>query len=307
MGLKPDKPTAPDPAQTANQQSQYNLLAAQNTQKLNAVDKTSPFGSATYQKDASGNVTGMTSSLNPTLSGVVSNVGNTAETLSNYLPTQAFDSTKAAPSTTDIAGTMYGKGAALLQPQFDQARNAQDVSLTNRGLPVGSEARNLSEGNLARQQSLALSDLASQATLAAPAEQQRMINNARTDYGMPAQQFSAQLGNLGLLNGIMPQASLPSVSVGAPNYAGLAEQGYQNQMQQYNSDMSGLGNMAKMAVAVGAAPFTGGASLGLLGGMSPTGGQQAYGNFTNMFNGGGYGSYGAPNAMGSQGMGWAVG
>lgn len=295
MGLKPSKPTAPDPVALAGQQTQYNADAARQTQGLNAVDRTTPFGSATYQRDASGNVTGMTSSLNPQLSAAASTIGGKTATLANALPTQAFDSTKVGPGQVDIAKSMYDKGVNLMQPQWDQARNAQDVQLTNRGLPVGSEARNIAEGNLARQHNLALSDLASSATLASSQEQQRLINNARTDYQMPAQQLSAQLGSLGLLGGMAPQASLPQVNVSAPNVAGMTMDAYNQKMQQYNSDMAGLGNMAKMGVGLAAAPFTGGTSLGLIGGMTPSDGRAAYGSFTNMFNGS---SSGFPTAGG---------
>ena len=285
MGLKPSKPTAPDPVATADTQNQYNLSSARQTQNLNAVDKTNPFGTASYTRDANGNVTGVNQSLTPDLAATAGTIGNKAAALAGTLPTSAFSSTAAAPNTDNIAQTMYNKGVNLMQPQWDQSRNAQDVQLTNRGLPIGSEARNIAEGNLARQHDLALSDLASQSTLAASNEQQRLINNARSDYQMPAQQLSAQLSNLGLLNGLAPQANLPQVDVRAPNYAGLSENAYNQAMQQYNSDMSGLGNIAKMGVGLAAAPFTGGASLGLIGGMTPSGGQAAYNNFTGMFNG----------------------
>lgn len=271
MGLKPSKPNAPDPVALAGQQMQYGTDAARQTQNLNAVDRTTPFGTASYQRDAAGNISGMTSSLNPALTAVGNKIGKAAKGLAGALPTTAFDSTTVAPGQIDIGKTLYDKGVSLMEPQWQQTRNAQDVQLTNRGLPIGSEARNIAEGNLSRQHDLALADLASTANLASSQEQQRLINNARTDYQMPAQQLSAQLGNMGLLAGLTPQASLPSVNVSAPNFAGMSMDAYNQQMQQYNADMAGLGNIAKLGLGVAAAPFTGGASLGgagLIGGMS---------------------------------------
>jgi hypothetical protein len=41
-------PSPPDPMQTANQQAQFNLEAAQNQQALNMVNQVTPFGSLEY-------------------------------------------------------------------------------------------------------------------------------------------------------------------------------------------------------------------------------------------------------------------
>lgn len=250
MGKK--QPKAPNAMNLAQQQQGYNAQAAQQQLDLNSIDRSNPFGSSVFQRDENGVPTGMTNTLSGALQGGANTLMGAYGSMAGMLPTSAFNSTTAAPSTDYLSQAYYDKGSALLQPQFAQARAAQDEQLTNRGLPIGSEARSLAEGNLARQQSLALSDLAGQAVQLAPAEQQRLITNARTDYQMPAQMLGTYGQNLGILGGLMPQVQQASATVGSPDYMGAANQQYQAQMGQYNAQMQGLGQMA-------------GAGLGLLG------------------------------------------
>lgn len=251
------KPKAPDPAQTANTQLGYNKDAAQSSININSINKSGPFGSSTFTKDASGNTTGIQTSLDPSLTGTAGNITGNLGAVTGSLPTAPFDST-GVKSTSDIAKMYYDKGAALLDPQFSQARNEQDINLTNRGLPIGSEARNTAEGNLARSQSVALSDLASQSNLAASSEQQRLIDNARKDYTQPYDIASGGLGLLTGLKGLTPEASQPSAAVGSPDYTSTVNNNYNAATQQYNNTMTGVGQLA-------------GAGAGLMLGM-PTGG-----------------------------------
>ena len=146
-------PRAPAPMQTASQvtasQADANRSAASDTLRLNSMDRSNPFGSAAFTRDANGVPTGVSTSFSAPLQGGFDAVTGAFTGMAGQLPTTAFNSTAAAPSTDWISRAFYDKGAALLAPQFDQARKAQDVQLTNRGLPMGSEARNIAEGNLA--------------------------------------------------------------------------------------------------------------------------------------------------------------
>jgi hypothetical protein len=261
-----DKPKAPDPSATANTQLGYNKDAAQSSINVNSINKSGPFGSSNFTKDASGNTTGISTSLDPTLAPSAGNITGNLGSVTGQLPTQNFDSTTAVPNTDAIGQTYFNKGKALLQPAFDQSKAQNDVNLTNRGLPIGSEARNISEGNLERSHDLALSDLAAGSNLAASNEQQRLIGNARTDYLQPYDTSSKSLGLLAGLKGLTPEATAPTASVGSPDYTGSVNNAYNQEMTQYNAKMTGLGQLA-------------GAGAGMLAGLPP-------GTLTGMFNSG---------------------
>jgi hypothetical protein len=259
FGLLPDAPKAPDPTKTAQTQAQYNKDAAQTSINMNSQNRTGPFGSSTFTKDASGNVNGMTTSLDPSLQGAASGFTGALGTTAGMLPGQAFSSTGAAPDTSYLSKDFYNNGAALMQPQMDQQRKQLDEQLTNRGLPIGSEAYTDATGNMQRSQNLALSDLASRATQLAPAEQQRLINNARTDYMLPYEQAHGTLGLLQGLNTLAPQAQQAQANVGSPDYMGAVNNKYNADMAAYNAKMQGIGQLA-------------GAGAGLLLGQMPAGG-----------------------------------
>lgn len=210
---------------------------------MNAMDQYGPFGQSIFNRDSKGNPLGIETRLDNELGVGADRVMGNFSNFAGLLPTSAFDSTTAAPNTDYISRTIYDRGRNLLDPTFQQARQEQDVNLTNRGLPIGSEARNISEGNLGRQQSLAYSDLASQASLAAPQEQQRLIGNARADYQMPYTTAASGLGLLSGLRGLTPNAAQPQASVQAPDYASGVWNAYSADMQNYQNQMSGLGQL----------------------------------------------------------------
>jgi len=260
MGKK--SPKAPDAMQTANQQYSMNKQAAQDNLKMNAMDQTNAFGSSTFTRDANGNPTGINTQFSGNLQTGFDNLGGAYANYTSQLPQEAFDSTKIA-QTDELAKAYYQKGSDLLQDDFGQARSAQDVQLTNRGLPIGSEARNIAEGNLAKQQSLALSTLAKDATLMSPQEQQRLIDNARQDYGMKFDNANQTLGMLSGMKGLTPQANQPQANAQAGDYQGAAYQNYQAQQNAYNNKMAGYGALAKTALGLATTPLTGGATGGL--------------------------------------------
>lgn len=259
-------PKAPDPMQTAQTQAGMNKQAAQDTLRINAMDKSNPYGSSTFTRDADGNPTGMTSQFSAPLQAGFDNVGGSFSNYTGRLPTENFDSTKIA-QTDDLSRTFYNRGRDLLADDFSQDRQAQDINLTNRGLPVGSEARTISEGNLARQQSLALSTLAKDASLLAPQEQQRLINNARDDYRGAFDNADRSLGLLSGMSGLLPQVSQPTAAVGAGNFAGAQSDKFAADQKAYNDKMAGYGSLLKTGLGLALTPMTGGLSSTLLGGM----------------------------------------
>jgi len=252
-------PKAPDPTQTAQAQAQYNKDAAQSTINMNSMNRQGPYGSSTFQRDQNGNPIGITNSLDPSLAGASGSFTGALGAVGGMLPGQAFNSQTAAPDTSYLAQDFYRNGAALMAPQMEQERKRLDETLTNRGLPIGSEAYTDASGNLQRSQNLALSDLASRATQLAPQEQQRLINNARTDYMQPYQQGSQTLGLLQGLNSLVPQAQQATANVGSPDYMGAVNSKYQADVAQYNNQMNGMGNLLKTGAGLFLSPVpTGG-------------------------------------------------
>jgi hypothetical protein len=270
-----DAPKPPKAAKVSAEQATYNKQAAQDTLNFSAPGATTstPFGSSTVLRDADGNPIGTERNLSAGLQPTAGNLMSNMQAQTGLLPTEAFSSITAAPDTSAISQTFFDKGAALLQPQFAQAQNRWRVEEAERGLPIGSEASMDQRGNLDRQQSLAMSDLASQATLLAPQEQQRLIQNARADYLQPYDTARASTQNLGLLNSFLPQTNLAQPGVQSVNHSQNVQNEYQAKMDAYNSQMGGIGQLVSTGLGLLTAPMTGGASLlGAAGGLFGGGG-----------------------------------
>ncbi len=261
MGLKPDKPQAPDPTKTANTQLGYNTNAAQSTINMNSLDRNGPFGSATFTKDANGNVTGQNVSLSDALQGGANNAQNNFSALTGNLPTAPinFDNN----TVGNIVKSNYDAYSALQQPGRDQAQKNLDVTLSDRGIPIGSEVYNDAQGNLTRANSLADQNAAATFLNAAPGLQSQLDANTINQYNAPYTTAANSLGLLSGLNGLVSPAQQGSASVGSPNYTGLVGQQFDDQTQQYNSDMNGLGSLASTGLGLLTAPLTGGLTGGL--------------------------------------------
>lgn len=241
----------PDAGQTAASQSRINRQTAKDNLRLNSIDRHGVFGSTTFDKDASGLPTAISTNLSPEMGGLLSNYTGIAQGLSgggadggtNPLSTQ-YDPFGA--ETQGYSQQFFDRGQALLQPGFDQAQNNLDVRLTERGLPIGSEARNIAEGNLQREQGLAMSDLAANAALQGP-QIAAMTRN---------QQFGDLNNIMGLVGGI-PQpdgVAQPQANIAAPDYAGMTWNNYAAERQNYADQMGGLGSL----LGTGAKLMTGG-------------------------------------------------
>ena len=196
-------------------------------------------------------------------------------------------------STQDIASTFYDQARSRFQPDLDDQRNQLEVSLAQRGIPVGSEIYNTEMDRFDRNQNNLYSDAARQAELAAGQEQSRQFgqNLSTAQYGGQDQQRlqSADLANRGFLGtqqnqqfnqlqnalqfgrgeyqtdlsnqllernqpyaeaaallGSTPTFQTPSFQntasqgVAAPDYSGLVNNNYAQQMAQHNADNSGF-------------------------------------------------------------------
>ncbi len=256
MGLKPSAPKPPNPTQTANTQAGYNQTAAQNTVNMNSMNQNGVFGSGTVNRDANGNVTGQTSSLDPTLTGAANSGSSALSSLMSQLPTSGinWDSTTAP----QIASQNYNAYAASTAPQRAQQQNQLDVTLSDRGIPIGSQVYNDAQGNLSNSFNLADTNAAAQAWNAVPGMQGQLISNQTAMQNQPAQTAQLNLGLLTGLNGLAPAANLGQSSVGAPNFENDVNNTYNQQEQQYQNEISGWGSLANAGMGLLTAPLTGG-------------------------------------------------
>lgn len=281
FGLLPDKPKPLDSAKTASTAINYSTQAAQAGQALNAqgANRYNPFGSSTTQVDANGVPTGQTASLSAPLQGAANSGMNAAQSQFGLLPTNGinWDNTTAP----QIAQQNYDAYAAMTAPQRQQQQSALNVNLSDRGLPVGSEIYNDQWQNLNNSFNLADTNAAAQAWNAVPGMQSQLQSNQIQQYDQPGNSAGQTLGLLNQVGGLTPGfASLPQANVNDPNYAGLEQNRYNAQMDQYNATMGGLGNLAGAGLGLLAAPMTGGTSLlGMgLGGLFNSSGSAAAGS-----------------------------
>ena len=259
MGLKPEAPKAPDPTKTANAQLGYNKDAAQGTINMNSLDHSGPFGSSTFSHDANGNVTGQSTSLSSALQGGSDATQNAFSSQDGNINTGPINwDSSTVPS---IVNSNYSNYANLVAPQQQQQQKQLDTTLSDRGIPIGSEVYNDAQGNLSNSFNLANSNAAAGFLNAAPGLQSQLQNNQIQQYNQPTESAAGSLGLLQGLNGLNSAAPQGSASVQSPNYQGAVQDQYNAQMQQYNSQMNGLGSLAGAGLGLLTAPMTGGTSL----------------------------------------------
>ena len=285
MGLKPQAPDASKAAAQAaavsGEQFKYNQQATDDTLKKNAMDQSGPFGYSVFNRDpATGLPTGINSGFGP--GGLQTGFGNIAENFgaqTGGIPSGINFDTMTAPG---IALGNYNAYSALTAPQRAQQLNAINTTLSERGIPLGSEIDNNLRGNFYNSAFIQDQNAAANAWNAVPLHQQILGNNAISQAMAPGQLAGQGVGLMGAGLGLLPKAMQPSAQTGAPNYTG-AYTGIMDQMQkQYAADQAGFGNMIKTGIGVAAAPFTGGTSLAMAGGKpnGPAGGSSGDpGNF----------------------------
>jgi len=154
MGKSASAPPAPDYTAAAQATAAGNLDAARAATAANRVNQVTPYGSLNYSingADPYGNPTWTaTQSLAPEqkqlldiqnqLSIGTGQLGQKGLGYVENMISQPFD-TSSLPTTGFNAGQSYQDAyMQRLQPQIQQGREALNVDLANRGIPVGSEA-----------------------------------------------------------------------------------------------------------------------------------------------------------------------
>jgi len=104
-------PPAPDPNATAAAQYQYSTQAAEKSAALSAVDTSGPFGTTTYKRDANGDPTSQTTTLNPASQGIY----NTQQGIGQSLDSTALNRLSGVDqSAFSMAGLNYNPSSINL-------------------------------------------------------------------------------------------------------------------------------------------------------------------------------------------------
>jgi len=236
------QPASPDPTQTANTQQQYNTKAAQSQAEMNMVNQSTPYGSLTYSQtgtnpDGTPKYTA-TQQLSSAQQGLLNQQQATQATLgsdANKLAGNMASSLTNGPdlSNDSLIKTMMGWQTDYMQPTFNNQNSNLDSQLAAQGITQGSAAYDNAKRQLQQSQNGTVENA--------------LANTESQAYNQGLSTYQNQLSTLGSLLGSSSPANLsssltqtPQEQVQPANYAGTAEQNYQNQNQQYANTMSGL-------------------------------------------------------------------
>jgi hypothetical protein len=252
-------PKAPDAAATSQAQGVANRETAAFQQAMNNVNQTTPFGSLTYSQTGKDPTTGApiwsaNTSLSPELKSLLDkqmasqgNIADVLNTTTGFLPTSAFDPS-GIPDTGEIARKSFALQTDLLKPQWDDQWKKMEVNLSDRGIPVGSEIWNDQKGQFDDAVNRSMTAASGQADLTALGEQQRLIQNAERQYGMPYDQIAKLMGtNPAVTNPAFQQTG--QTGVANTDVAGNIWNAYQAKAAQSagtNQALAGLGSAAIM-------------------------------------------------------------
>jgi hypothetical protein len=212
----------------ANQQFQTDAFKT----NVGAANNSNPFGYAGYNIDPNtGMPTGFSRGFSDPIQGGFNNVTGAFGATTGLLPN--FDMT----TPQNIALGNYGAYSAMAAPQRQQMQDQWKTTLSERGIPLGSDIEQQGSGNMARQFAIADTNAAAQAWNAVPGMQAQMTNTELQQKYAPANQ------NLGLLQGLygfMPGINQPQL--GAATQANVDHSG--NVWNAYNAEAKAAADKA---------------------------------------------------------------
>lgn len=230
-------PKPPDPYATAQTQNQFDVAAAQKTAQLGMTGQQTPYGALAYSADpnspsgytATQTLSPQQQALLNLQTGAQTGIGGAAQGLGQNIGGMYGSMPNIDPSTT--LNQLIKWNQAYNQPIFQQQRSNLAGQLANQGLTPGSEAYNNALNLQARNEGDVQNQFFAQAEPLA-------FGQAVQQYQLPLQAESQLLGLAA------PQGpnyvSTPQPQVQPPNYQGLVQQNYQNQLAQQQAMMSGL-------------------------------------------------------------------
>ena len=284
MPSTPSAPRPPDPEKVAAAQYKYGLK----TQQGNLVNQQNPYGSLTYDKTIDP-VTGVPvytshTNLNSTQQGIFDNQQN-VKTLASHSAGSILGNMSSTydhlPDFSNQAGgltkQLLDQETSYLDPVYKRQKDQLDNKLINQGLTPDSPAYKNQMMDLQRNQNDSITHF--------------LANNEPQAFDQVVRQYNIPLETAGKLASLGAPGSAQHVDTGAArtspvDYAGIANQGYQNAMSNYNAQV-GAGNNTMGSIGSIAGSALGTAVLGPIG--TAIGG--GLGNMAGSMFGGSGGSY----------------
>lgn len=255
-------PSPPDPYQTAMSQAAFNTNAAATQQAFNNVNQVTPDGSLKYS--VTGNYGGYplwtaTTKLSPENQRVYE---QTQGTKLNLATTGNEQSAKLrailnTPFNLDVSKGKYldDMVRTRLDPQWAQNEQSFEQSMVDRGIHPGSQAYTQARAGFDQAKNDAYTQMylqgQGQANQAAFAERNQPLNE------IAALESGSQVSQPNFIN-------TPQTQVASTNFSGLAQQDYQQKLNQSNAMMGGLFGMAGTGtqLAMGFMPGMSGPKIG---------------------------------------------
>lgn len=265
MGSKSKPPPAPDPAKVAAAQGAENRKTTQLNAAYNRPNQIGPYG-----ESVSWSQNGTDANGNPifTQRTELGQLGQEAGGGLAALGRQYFDRAgNLGDLTSDSAFQQALQfGEANLVPRFDRQRLALEQQLRNQGLDPTSAAWQSRMNDNALQQNEALNDLALKA-------QGQMFGQGMQSRALGMSELQPGVSFMGQRAGNPQFTPFAGVSSAPVDVAGITQQGYQNQLAQYNANQAQnnamWGGLAGIGGTIMGLPMGGGMSLGgrMLGGL----------------------------------------
>lgn len=244
------QPQAPDPAQTAAAQGQWNSFTAQQQQAMNMVNQSTPWGSLAYTQ------TGTTTMTDP--SGKQISVPQfTANTTLSPSQQAIFDKTQSAQgnladlannqsgmlkdylskpfefNNQDAADWAYDLASSRIMPQQKQDTEALQRQLLQRGLRPGTEQYDAEMRRLTNSQSDQLNQLALNG-------RSQAFSEAAYTRASPINEVTSLLSGSQVTQPGSTFTNTPQTQVGGVDYSGLVNSNYQAQLAQNNAALGGM-------------------------------------------------------------------
>jgi hypothetical protein len=128
----------------------------------------------------------------------------------------------------------------MVAPEYARRKKALDTQLAERGLPVGSEIYNNEQDRFAQQQAQAQEGLSQDAVLAGGAEEDRLLRASLAERAQPFNELTGFAGGTPIsIPGFAPTSSQ---SASAPNLAGMVNDQYTGQLDQYQKGQTDFWN-----------------------------------------------------------------
>lgn len=247
---KPSQPAAPDPAQTASAQGQWNSFTAQQQQAMNMVGQNTPWGSLQYNQTGSSTMTDpngnqinvpqftANTTLSPSQQAIFDKTQSAQGNLADLANNQSgmlkdYLSKPFEFNNQDAADWAFDMGKTRILPQQQQDTEALQRQLLQRGLRPGTDQYAAEMTRLGNQQGDQLNQLALQG-------RSQAFNEAAYTRASPINEVTSLLSGSQVTQPGSTFASTPQSQVGGVDYSGLVNQNYQNQLQSSNAQLGGM-------------------------------------------------------------------